>query len=127
MADLELFPDTVVRVTQGDQDAGRTTTVRAHTRTVTPRHRQDDRETAVEAAVAVARCASAVESEIREMFAVEGPGGLTDDELCAACEDRYGPTVKTARSRLARSGVLEDSGVRRLSGRGRAQIVWRLA
>lgn len=49
---------------------------------------------------------------------------LTDDELCATRPDFYGPTLKSARSRLAKRGILIDSGLRRPSNRGRDQIVW---
>jgi len=61
--------------------------------------------------------------------------GYTDDELAAAlAPQHYGPTVKSARSRLShvdertqRPALLVDSGTRRPSVRGRDQIVWRLA
>ena len=53
---------------------------------------------------------------------------LTDDELCTQLGNLYhAPTVKTARSRLARAGLLVDSGKRGKSARGRQQIAWRLA
>ena len=53
---------------------------------------------------------------------------LTDDELCRDLGNLYhGPTVRTARSRLSKAGVLVDSGKRGRSARGRAQICWRLA
>ena len=53
--------------------------------------------------------------------------GYTDDELCSEIRGAHPPTLKTARSRLSKAGLLEDSGLRRQSNRGRAQIVWRLA
>jgi hypothetical protein len=53
--------------------------------------------------------------------------GMNDDELVAYCPALHGPTAKSARSRLAKAGLLVDSGVRRKSNRGRDQIVWRLA
>lgn len=56
-------------------------------------------------------------------------GGIADDELCELMNlvGRYHPpTVKSARSRLSRAGLLVDSGLRRPSNRGRQQIVWRL-
>ena len=53
---------------------------------------------------------------------------LTDDELCRDLGNLYhGPTVRTARSRLSKAGVLVDSGKRGKSARGRQQIAWRLA
>lgn len=52
---------------------------------------------------------------------------LTDDELCARLPHLHAPTVKTARSRLTHRAVLIDTGLRRPSNRGRAQIVWRTA
>lgn len=54
------------------------------------------------------------------------PDGLTDDELAARLPALYGPTVKSARSRCSRQGLLVDSGVTRPSVRGVAQIVWKL-
>jgi len=53
--------------------------------------------------------------------------GLTDDELAEIMDGWHPPTVKSARSRLSRRGLLVDSGERRLSSRGRAQIVWQVA
>ncbi len=58
------------------------------------------------------------------------PDGFTDDEMAAGlwwAHGAYGPTVKTARSRLSKAGLLRDSGVTRASNRGRLQIVWELA
>ena len=52
--------------------------------------------------------------------------GATDDELCGRLDDLWGPTVKSARSRLSGVGMLCDTGRRRVSGRGRKQIVWAL-
>ena len=52
------------------------------------------------------------------------PHGLTDDELCAQFVGLHDPTVKTARSRLSKRGLLTDSGARRPSVRGREMIVW---
>ena len=52
--------------------------------------------------------------------------GFTDDELCTWMPTLHSPTVKSARSRLSNQGLLEDSGERRPSIRGRDQIVWRL-
>jgi len=53
--------------------------------------------------------------------------GLTDSELCARIQYRAG-TVVSARSRLARAGLLRDSGRTRPSiETSRSQTVWRLA
>ena len=52
---------------------------------------------------------------------------MTDDELCDRLIGHYPPTVKTARSRLSKAGVLVDSGERRMSNHNRPSIVWRLA
>lgn len=90
-----------------------------------PRHRRSDPDTS-RAAAAVQRC-SELEGEIRSIFGWHGGRGLTDDELCRLLPDRYPPTVKTARSRLAKRGVLYDTGQRRRSQRGRDMAVWQLA
>ena len=52
---------------------------------------------------------------------------LTDDEICELLGSLHPPTVKSARSRLTKAGLLVDTGERRPSNRGRDQIVWRLA
>lgn len=69
------------------------------------------------------------ERRILEVFGQWPYRGFTDDELVGELERfaLYGPTVKTARSRLSKQGRLVDSGKRRLSDRGRDQIVWVLA
>lgn len=87
-----------------------------------PRHRATDPETSKQAAAG--QCPGALEAEILEVFHVDGGRGLTDDELVSVLRPRYGPTVKTARSRLAKRGVLVDTGQRRLSNRGRLMAVW---
>lgn len=69
--------------------------------------------------------AGSVEDLIVDVF-VDGVR-LTDSELCARLDDHYGPTVKSARSRLTARGVLADTGQRRPSPRGRPQIVWERA
>lgn len=91
-----------------------------------PRHRATDPETSK--AAARAQKPSALETEILEVFRLHRPEiGLTDDQLCRLLPDRYGPTVKTARSRLSNAGHLVDSGQRAKSRRGRDMIVWRRA
>lgn len=57
--------------------------------------------------------------------ALVGTDGLTDDELCDRI-DAYGPSIKTARSRLLRQRLVEDTGRTRKSKRGRASIVWKI-
>jgi hypothetical protein len=84
-----------------------------------PRHRHTDPETSRAAAASVT-----VDTETIILYIFQGGGNWTDDELAAALPDRYPPTVKTARSRLTREGRLRDTGMRRLSGRGRQMIVW---
>ena len=49
---------------------------------------------------------------------------MTDDGLCDRLIGHYPPTVKSARSRLTRAGLLVDSGERRMSERNRPMIVW---
>ena len=83
--------------------------------------RRSDPETAREAAVA--QHGSGVPAVVLRTFYAHP--GLTDDELCAQVPYLYPPTVKSARSRLSKAGELVDSGERRLSDRGRRQIVWR--
>lgn len=88
-----------------------------------PRARRRDPQTSLDAARSVT--AGRVETLILDVHRA-CRDGLTDDELVASLPGLYGPTVRSARSRLSRRGSLVDSGVRRLSGRGRAQIVWRV-
>ena len=52
------------------------------------------------------------------------PEGLTDDEMAAELKTLHAPTVKSARSRLSKRGLLCDSGQTRLSSRGSPMIVW---
>ena len=68
-----------------------------------------------------------VEAAIRDEFATIDIGNLTDDELCDRMRGWHPPTVKSARSRLAKKGWLEDSGVRRASDTGSTMICWRRA
>ena len=84
-----------------------------------PRHRRTDPDTSKHAARSVS---PRTEQLIEAIFA--GGGRFTDDELADALRDHYKPTVVSARSRLAKRGVLKDSGQRRLSARGREQVVW---
>lgn len=50
--------------------------------------------------------------------------GLTDDDLVDLLPRFWGPTVRSARSRLKKDGRLRDSGRTRPSNRGRQAIVW---
>lgn len=91
-----------------------------------PRHRRTDPDTS--RAAAACQQPSALEAEIVNTFRLHRPHiGLTDDQLCRLLPDRYAPTVKTARSRLAKRGVLVDTGQRQRSNRGRDMAVWQLA
>ena len=88
--------------------------------------RISDGDTATAAAKSITP--GATEAAIEAVFDLNRTVDFTDDELCAALGSRYyKPTVVSARSRLAKAGLLEDSGERRLSVRGRQAIVWRLA
>lgn len=64
------------------------------------------------------------ETAILTVLRMAGP--LTDDELCHRLPGLYGPTVKTARSRLAKRGLLVPAGTR-LSMRQREMTVWQIA
>lgn len=95
-----------------------------------PLARHDNPATSADAAAAVAPHAGTLEALILETFAVERNNrgmGLNDDELCELLAMNHAPTLKTARSRLTRRGLLVDSGTRRPSQRGRDSIVWSLA
>lgn len=63
------------------------------------------------------------EAAILAVARIAGP--LTDDELCHRLPGLYGPTVKTARSRLSKQGLLVPDGVR-MSCRQREMTVWRI-
>lgn len=89
-----------------------------------PTARYDDPAPSHAAAELIAPHTAAVEHDIVAAFRAH-PAGLTDDELCRHLEQRYPPTVKTARSRLAKTGRLVPTG-ERLSLRGRPMTVWRL-
>lgn len=60
------------------------------------------------------------------LAAYRAHGPMCDDELAAVLPDFYPPTVKSARTRLSNDGFLVDTGDRRPSVRGCAQIVWAL-
>lgn len=106
--DLELFPETVVRVTQGDADAGRTTKVRAHERTVRPRARVSDPVMAHEAATRAASSAVTLRARCLEVLRVEGP--LCDfrlGELVGAKQTSAGKR----RGELVVLGLVEPAGL----------------
>lgn len=94
-----------------------------------PRSRRTDGETSRAAAASITP--GRTEARILAAF-VQVPdrhmlhGGFTDDELADALSTFYAPTVKTARSRLSKAGLLVDSGLMRRSNRGREMTVWRL-
>ena len=90
-----------------------------------PRARATDTVTALSAARSVTP--GRTEARILAEFVVSPWRGFTDDEIADRLAPMYPPTVKTARSRLTGAGRLVDSGRRRLSNRGRDQIVWVLA
>lgn len=89
-----------------------------------PLARAGDPDTSRQAAQSVTR--GMLEKRILAQMGLHGP--MTDDELCTCpwLRHYHPPTVKTARSRLSRAGLLVDSGERRLSNRGRKSVVWRL-
>lgn len=88
-----------------------------------PKARRRDPDTSHEAAATAESWVT--ENAILTKFAIYGP--MTDDELCAKCPLWHQPTLKTARSRVSKRGLLVDSGERRPSNRGRNQIVWELS
>ena len=89
-----------------------------------PRARHTDPQTAHRAARSVSGVG--LEESILVVFRgpLAGSEGLTDDDVCAMLPDRYPPSVKSARSRLTKAGLLVDSGRRRASNRGAEMIVW---
>lgn len=87
-----------------------------------PKARRRDRATSHAAAGQVRP--GPTETAILTVLRMAGP--LTDDELCHRLPGLYGPTVKTARSRLAKRGLLVPEGTR-LSSRQREMTVWRIA
>lgn len=66
-------------------------------------------------------------TEFRILAAFDVHGALTDDELVEMLPDFYGPTIRTARSRLTKKGLIVPTGATRLSGRGRDMTVWQVA
>ena len=92
-----------------------------------PRARRRDPQTSRDAAASITP--GRTEALILALFPLVTTvprAGFTDDQFAAMLPGHYSPTVKTARSRLSKAGLLVDSGVRRPSNRGRLQIVWRL-
>ncbi len=93
-----------------------------------PRARRADPDTSRDAAQSIRP--GRTEAKILAMFPLVTTiprRGVTDDELAWMLPEIHPPTVKTARSRLTKAGLLVDSGERRDSNRGRSQIVWKLA
>ena len=87
-----------------------------------PRARRTDPSTSTQAAQA--QRSQGVEADILTVVAFYGPA--TDDEIAARIP-RHAPTVKTARSRLTKRGLLAPTGDTRPSTLGRAQQIWRLS
>lgn len=69
-----------------------------------------------------ARRGPSVEDEIVAVF--KRGLWLSDEALCRELPERYGPTVRSARSRLSDAGMLVDTGKTAMSARGRPMIVW---
>lgn len=90
-----------------------------------PRARRSDLPTSHQAAKAVSAIASETEYDIAAAVYMLGPS--TDDEICESLPAYFPPTVKTARSRMTKKGVLVATGGTRPSGRNRAQTVWALS
>lgn len=68
-----------------------------------------------------------IPAAIMELFDTFDIGALTDDDIAERLSWAHGPTVKSARSRLTKAGLLTDSGVRRASLTGSEMICWRRA
>lgn len=62
----------------------------------------------------------------KRILEVMGDSAITDDEIVARMSDALPATVKTARSRLTKAGLLVAVGVRD-SARGRPMSVWKMA
>lgn len=87
------------------------------------RARRSDPETSHNAAAAIGL---GVERAVYQCFRHYGP--MHDDLLVERLNATiYGPTARSARSRLSKRGLLADSGDRAKSDRGRDSIIWRLA
>lgn len=87
-----------------------------------PLFRLTDPDTSVQAADQAARQAPAVETLIMLAFGRYGP--MTDEMLVNVMQNHYGPTVKTARSRLTKSGKVVDTCRRTRNSRNRMMVVW---
>lgn len=86
--------------------------------------RRSDPDTSHEAAASITGfAASALEREILDAFRTHGP--MTDEQLTLGpMIHRYGPTVISSRSRLARAGKLRDTGTPGTTSRGRRATRW---
>lgn len=84
--------------------------------------RRTDPDTSKAAAASVG---NGLEPKILEVLDRRGPS--TADEIVQALLPAYPPSCKSAISRLKNAGLVEDSGERRPSNRGRLQCVWRLS
>lgn len=99
----------------------RTTTVREHDRRVVPRSRRTDPQTSRAAAASITP--GRLERLILSIFILEEP--WTDDEICRILHFHHAASLKTARSRLTKSGRLIACG-EGVSDRGRRMTKWRL-
>lgn len=92
------------------------------TTTTGPLARTTDPDTSHEAA---AKVLPGMEAEIWGIVLASAEG-MTDDELCAhpLMREHHPPTVKTARSRLTKAGLVHDTGERRINARNRKMVVW---
>jgi transcription initiation factor IIE alpha subunit len=87
-------------------------------------HRTNDRETSIEAAKKVSTRAGSGRALALEALR-KHPDGLTDEEL-ASITKQYQNSIGKRRTELTQAGLIEDSGLRRLSSRGSMMIVWRI-
>lgn len=88
-----------------------------------PRARRRDPDTSRHAAASITP--GRTEGAILDAFQVCADGMTDDDLVFVLGRDYYPPTVKTARSRLSKAGLLVPSGEVRRSNRGRDMIVWK--
>lgn len=84
------------------------------------------RDTEVAAAALVSPRAGTQRQTVLNAIAAAGETGLTDGEI-AAVTDLYLYSAAPRRCELLNGGWLEDSGIRRGTGRGGTAIAWRLS
>ncbi len=89
----------------------------------TPRARYSDPATSLRAAQNIAAKGNGVPALVLECFAAWGP--MTDDTRVQMMPGHlYPPTIKSARSRLTKAGLLFDTGTTRKSRRNADMVVW---